>query len=135
MSGDVEPPPRDMVWIPPCKITMGPDESAPYTSPAHEVVLDGYWIDRHPVTVSQFAAFLNETALDEHYVEAMANPNECGILADGSGGYEVVPGREDYPVVYTVALAYTAWYDRQLPTEAQWERAARGLDGRTYPLG
>jgi formylglycine-generating enzyme required for sulfatase activity len=95
-----------MVWIPPCKITMGPDESAPYTSPAHEVVLDGYWIDRHPVTVSQFAAFLNETALDEHYVEAMANPNECGILADGSGGYEVVPGREDYPVVYTVALAY-----------------------------
>ena len=39
------------------------------------------------MTVSQFAAFLNETALDEHYVEAMANPNECGILADGSGGY------------------------------------------------
>ena len=133
-----KPPQRDMVWIPPCKITMGPDESAPYTSPAHEVVLDGYWIDRHPVTVSQFAAFLNETALDEHYVEAMANPNECGILADGSGGYEVVPGREDYPVVYvsyTVALAYTAWYDRQLPTEAQWERAARGLDGRAYPWG
>jgi formylglycine-generating enzyme required for sulfatase activity len=131
-------PERDMVWIPPCRITMGPDESSPHTSPAHEVELEGYWIDRHPVTVAQFAAFLIETSLDEHYVEAMANPHECGILADGSGGYEVVPGREDYPVVYvshTVALAYAASYDRQLPTEAQWERAARGLEGRTYPWG
>ena len=128
----------DMVWIEPCRITMGPDESSQDTSPAHEVELEGYWIDRHPVTVAQYAGFLDETSFDEHYVEVMANPNECGIIADGAGGYSVVAGRENYPVVYVShqgALAYAAWNERQLPTEAQWERAARGVDGRTWPWG
>jgi formylglycine-generating enzyme required for sulfatase activity len=133
-----DPIPTDMVWIGPCTITMGPDESALHSSPAHQIEIEGYWIDRHPVTVAQFAAFLQETSFDEHFVEAMANPHECGIIADDDGSYRVVPGREDHPVVYvthTAALAYAAWNDRQLPTEAQWERVARGLHGRTYPWG
>jgi formylglycine-generating enzyme required for sulfatase activity len=89
------------------------------------------------VTVSQFVKFLNDTGLDEHYVEYMANPDECGIRAVG-GGYEVVPGREMHPIVHvthTAASQYALWCDRLLPTEAQWERAARGLVGRTYPWG
>lgn len=135
------PAPRaddDMVWIEPGSITMGPDPSSADTSPAHEVELDGYWIDRYPVTVAQFAAFLNETGIDEHYCDYMANPHQCGIVSAAGGAYEVVPGREAHPVVYVshaAATAYAAWYDRLLPTEAQWERAARGLTGRTYPWG
>ena len=100
--------------------------------------LPGYWIDRYPVTVAQYAAFLNETGLEEHYAEFMANPHECGIVARGDGRYDVVPGRQDHPVVYVswhAASAYAAWHDKMLPTEAQWERAARGLAGRTYPWG
>ena len=134
------PTPRhvdDMVWIEACDVTMGPDPSDAAASPAHEVHLDGYWIDRYPVTVSQFVKFLNDTGLDEHYVEYMANPDECGIRAVG-GGYEVVPGREMYPIVYvthSAASQYALWCDRLLPTEAQWERAARGLVGRTYSWG
>jgi formylglycine-generating enzyme required for sulfatase activity len=127
----------DMVLLPACTFTMGPDESAPDTSPAHEVQVAAFWMDRHPVTVAQYAAFLNETEADDYYVDAMANPHECGILRDGSG-YRVVAGREEHPVVYASragALACLAWQGKQLPTEAQWERAARGPEGRTYPWG
>jgi formylglycine-generating enzyme required for sulfatase activity len=95
MPAIAEPPPRDMVWIPSCRMTMGLDESAPHTSPSHEVELEGYWIDRQPVTVAQFGAFLNETLLVEHYVEAMANPHQCGISIVGDGEYEIVKGREE----------------------------------------
>jgi formylglycine-generating enzyme required for sulfatase activity len=128
----------DMVWIEPCVITMGPDPSDVEASPAHEVKLDGYWIDRYSVTVAQFARFLDDTGLDEHYCEMMANPHECGILSTSEGGYRVVPGRENYPAVYIsyqAAMQYAAWNDRFLPTEAQWERAARGTVGRSYPWG
>jgi formylglycine-generating enzyme required for sulfatase activity len=127
----------DMVWIDPCTITVGPDPSDELASPAHEVTLDGYWIDRYPTTISQFAQFLNDTGLDELYVEQMANPQECGLVSK-SGGYEVVAGREMFPIIYithAAATQYAAWYDRMLPTEAQWERAARGISGRTYPWG
>ena len=127
----------DMVWIEPCKITVGPDPSDGQASPAQQVTLDGYWIDRYPVTIYQFSQLLDDTGLDELYVEQMANPNECGILSK-CGGYEVVSGREMFPIVYithTAATQYAAWYDRMLPTEAQWERAARDTEGRTYPWG
>jgi formylglycine-generating enzyme required for sulfatase activity len=143
--GPLPPPPKvdvdsdsdSMAYIEPCRFTVGPDPSSPETSPAHDVELDGYWIDRCPVTVSQFAEFLNDSGLAEYYVEQMANPKECGILAS-DGGYRVAEGRQDHPVVYvthTAASAYAVWCVKKLPTEAQWERAARGTEGRIYPWG
>lgn len=119
------------------ELAMGPDESAPHTSPAHVVGVEAFCIDRHPVTVAEFAHFLNETAGEAHYVEVMANPNECGIqFVDGE--YRVADGRDLHPVVYVShagATAYAEWKGGLLPTEAQWEWAARGSEGRTYPWG
>lgn len=137
----LEPPPppthrdRSMVHFDPCTLTLGPDPSDEKHSPAHTVHLGGFSMDRYPVTVAEYARFLNDGHGD-HYREEMARP-ECGLVRRG-GRYEVVAGREDYPIVYVThadATAYAAWAGKQLPTEAQWERAARGLEGRTYPWG
>ena len=132
----------DMVYIPPCRVTLGPDPSDPDVSPEHTAELEGYWIDRYPVTVAQYAEFLNETRQQpgelEFYHEFMANPDHCAITRDASGFYRVSPGRERHPIVYithATATAYAEWAGKKLPTEAQWERAARGLHGRTYPWG
>jgi formylglycine-generating enzyme required for sulfatase activity len=131
-----------MVYIPPCRITLGPDPSDPDVSPAYTVELAGYWIDRYPVTVAQYAEFLNrvrsEPGTSELYHEFMANPDHCGIRPDASGVYRVIPGRERHPIVYVthgMATAYAEWVGKKLPTEAQWERCARGLHGRPYPWG
>ncbi|MFH1569887.1 MAG: SUMF1/EgtB/PvdO family nonheme iron enzyme, partial [Gemmatimonadota bacterium] len=138
LQADRAPDTEDMVWIPPGTFTMGPDPSDPQRSPAHEVALPGYWIDRYPVTVARFAAFLNSGGQDEHYAPHMANPDECGVLREGDGRYRAVAGRQAHPAVYVgrpAAAAYAAWAGKLLPTEAQWERAARGPEGRTYPWG
>jgi serine/threonine-protein kinase len=135
------PPARladDMVYLPPARVAIGPDPSDCRRSPAHVADLPGFWIDRYPVTVSEFAGFLNHGGHDPHYVEGMANPHECGIRRHGPGRYSVVDGRQGHPVVYVshpAATAYALWAGKRLPTEAQWERAARGLEGRTYPWG
>ena len=128
----------DMVHIPACTITLGPDPSDPERSPAHTVDVDAFWIDRHPVTIAQFVTFLNEGGRDEYYFEFMENPTECGIVKEADGRYTIAPGRENHPATYIsrpAALAYAESVGKALPTEAQWERAARGTTGRTYPWG
>jgi formylglycine-generating enzyme required for sulfatase activity len=87
--------------------------------PQHEVTLPGYWIGKTPVTVAQFRAFVRESGYGWKY--------------DGR------QGGDDHPVVYVRwrdARAYCQWVSQRmglrvtLPTEAQWEKAARGPDGR-----
>ena len=127
-----------MVRFPACTMTLGPDPTDLGHSPAHKVQVPEFWMDRYEVTVAEYAGFLNEGGNDEYYDCRMAIPELCGIARDGPGQYRVLPGREDYPVVFVGqpwALAYAQSRGKTLPTEAMWERAVIGPAGRGYPWG
>ena len=136
------PPPKSspasMVYLAPCTCTIGPDPTDPQRSPAHQVGVEGFWMDTMPVTVGQFAAFLNQGDRDRHYSTWMRLPERCGIVRRQAGCYEVAPGRADYPLVYVdyeAALAFAESQGKTLPSEIEWERAVRGPEGRTYAWG
>jgi serine/threonine-protein kinase len=100
-----------------------------YGPDRREVFLDGFALDRHPVTNRQFAAFLRAT----DYRPRVAR----GFLRHW--GRKGPPTHLlDHPVVFVDhadASAYAAWLGMRLPTEAEWEKAARGEEGRRYPWG
>jgi formylglycine-generating enzyme required for sulfatase activity len=95
----------------------------------HEVYVSAFYIDKHEVTNRQFAAFAQAT----------------GYLTDAERKPEAqtwrtafTPGKEDHPVVWMSwndANAYCTWAGKRLPTEAEWEKAARGNDARLWPWG
>lgn len=132
-----EPP--QMVRIPAGSFWMGDDNGFADEKPRHQVNVAEFFIDRTKVTNAQFARFMN------------ANGTQA---ADGQRWYDVDdndarihrrnkqwtahPGHENHPVVETSwhgALAYCRWLGKRLPTEAEWEKAARGTDGRKFPWG
>ncbi|MDD5706584.1 MAG: DUF4838 domain-containing protein [Kiritimatiellae bacterium] len=111
----------EMVWIPHGHFLMGSPygQGAADESPQRRILLDGYWIYKFPVTVAQYRAFCGATG------------RTMPALSKGSDG-------DDRPMInvsWHDAAAYAAWAGAALPTEAQWEKAARGTDGRTYPWG
>ncbi len=108
-----------MVRVPAGPFVMGNDED----SPRREVYTDAFYIDKFEVTVGRYAAFL----------KAM------GSIRPPDGWDEVDPSRHaDLPVGgvdWRDAEAYCRWAGKRLPTETEWEKAARGSDGRLYPWG
>ncbi len=118
---------------------IGPDDEDPSgASPRGEVIVDDFYIDRYEVTIGEYAKFLNAGGHDDFYWEDMAAPNWCGIIKNGDGEYSVVPGKELYPeclIKIEGAKAYAQWVGKRLPTEYEWEIAARGSEGRLYPWG
>ncbi len=126
-----------MVYVPSGQFQMGSSDGASDEKPVHTVVLDGFWRDRTPVTDAQFVLFLN----------ARGNQKERGVdwlklsasrIERRGGQYQSKSGYDDHPVVGVTwygAAAYAQWARARLPTEAEWEYAARGPQGRVYPWG
>ncbi len=122
--------------------------------PQLSVYLDAYWIDRTEVTVAQFEAFVKAAAYltdaergccsgDYAHVGGTVYVPTGGSfvfkagwqLPNGPAGGEVVAQHPVVQVSWNDARAYCAWAGRRLPTEAEWDKAARGTDGRLYPWG
>lgn len=130
----------DMVRISGGAFTMGSDSEAADERPAHRVTLGLFLIDRRPVTQAEFAAFLNAIGrlVDEAGRRLYDWDDGDARIHRADGRFRADPGFEGHPVneaSWFGARAYCAWRGKRLPTEAEWERAAKGTEGRTYPWG
>jgi formylglycine-generating enzyme required for sulfatase activity len=117
-----------MVTIPAGEFTMGNDQGREEERPAHTVFVDAFEMDLFEVTNEDFAKFVDETG----YV------TEAEKAADGATWRTRGEGKERHPVVevsWSDAVAYCQWLGKRLPTEAEWEKAARGTEGLIYPWG
>lgn len=127
------------VFVSAGEFTMGSEDGDSNEAPVHTVYLDAYWIDQTEVTNAQFAAFLNANGnQSEGGVTWLAIGSSYASIVESGGRFQPEAGYDDHPVVavsWYGATAYCAWAGRRLPTEAEWEKAARGTDARTYPWG
>jgi formylglycine-generating enzyme required for sulfatase activity len=130
----------ELVFVPAEEFLMGSADSDAFIeeSPEHTVYLDAYWIYKYEVTNTQFAEFLNVHGNQE---EGGGTWMYAGLSARiQQSDDEWVPNSNyvNHPVVgvsWYGAQAYCAWAGGRLPTEAEWEKAARGTDGRIFPWG
>jgi iron(II)-dependent oxidoreductase len=134
---------------------MGRDDGPPHERPLHRVYIRDFWIERHKVTNAEFTAFLTargatspegERRYDADDTDARIRPIGVGAPAQRlqaptvgqHAAWAADPGFESHPAVEVTwfgARDYCAWKERRLPTEAEWEKAARGEDKRPYPWG
>ena len=128
-----------MVEIPAGPFIMGADTGPADERPQHSVSLPAYAIDRVPVTNSAFAEFLNAVGALNGAGERLFDVDDPDARIRRAGGqWTADRGFEWHPVVevsWAGARDYCAWRGKRLPTEAEWEKAARGVDGRRYPWG
>ena len=125
-----------LVFVPAGEFEMGSNEYKD-EQPIHTVYLDAYWIDQTEETNQMYADFLNEMG-NRSEGGATWLDTEGGEIYQSGGEWVVESGKGEHPVIevsWYGAAAYCEWADRRLPTEAEWEKAARGADGRTYPWG
>jgi formylglycine-generating enzyme required for sulfatase activity len=146
-----DPRADEWIFVPGGPFVMGTDEGDEPDQRAHESPrmrpdLSSYEIMRTPVTVSQFARFCTEAGYAERAcwsAEGWTWKTENGIVGPRFASDEeraewfgyLTPSRPVVGVSWFEAVAYARWLGARLPTEAEWEKAARGTDGRRYPWG
>jgi formylglycine-generating enzyme required for sulfatase activity len=139
-----------MVRIPAGSYTLGSERGLSDERPVHPVTLAAFWIDRHEVTNAEFVAFLEamrvppgdprlreDNRSPDRRTWVALNDEDSRIGIDGAR-FVVQSGFERHPVnevTWNGARAYCRWRGARLPTEAEWEAAARGREGRVYPWG
>lgn len=130
----------DMTLVPASTFTMGStfDELNEEEKPTHEVYLDAFYIDKYEVTNAQYLEFLEHIKqTGDHskcYKDEPKNKDHKPDKWDDDRYYD----HPDFPVIrvdWYDAYAYAAWAGKRLPTEAEWEKATRGTDGRRFPWG
>ena len=131
--------PNDMVFIPAGRFqigSQGKDEDGNEIT-THTVYLGPFFMDKYPVTNSQYKNFLNANPQWEK--KKIPDNYHDGNYLQTWNGNNYPRGKADHPVVdvsWYAAMAYAQWSGKRLPTEAEWEKAARGgLIGKTYPWG
>jgi serine/threonine-protein kinase len=143
-----------MVYVPEGEFTMGSDSGDSNEEPEHTVALDDFWIDQTEVTNAMFQVFVDATGYTTDSGQLGQSlawqagqwlPAAQKWLMMGGADWQHphgpstnLDGLDAHPVVqvsWNDAFAYCHWAGARLPTEAEWEKAARGTDGRTYPWG
>ncbi|WP_447970685.1 formylglycine-generating enzyme family protein [Nitrospira sp. M1] len=123
-GSDVEEKFGSMILIPAGEFTMGDNDHHGNEQPEHQVWLDDYFIDRFEVTMSDYQKFLDDNM-----------KLEPPPLWDDGLAFNEAADRPAVGVTWEAANKYCEWAGKRLPTEAEWEKAARGTDGRRYPWG
>ncbi|OGS23289.1 MAG: hypothetical protein A2252_09400 [Elusimicrobia bacterium RIFOXYA2_FULL_39_19] len=112
-----------MVYIPAGEFLMGTEEGFEYEYPLRKVVLQGFYIDKYEITNSQYKRFIEstDTTPPSHWKNNTYSKGEDNLPVTNVSYYD--------------ALAYAKWAGKRIPTEEEWERAARGTGGSYYPWG
>ena len=149
---------QELIYIPQGGFDMGSAVGLPNERPVHRVELDGYWVAKYSVTVGQFREFVEATGYltdaergwgtwqwtGQRFDEPDPESDAWTLLMDGRWNNIYFEQGDDHPVgsvSWNDANAYAAWLSQRLgvafvlPTEAQWEKAARGTTGRRFPWG
>jgi formylglycine-generating enzyme required for sulfatase activity len=134
---------QSYVYVPAGEFLMGSVSSDSYAKynefPQHKVYLDGFWIARTEITNSQFAQFLNVEGNQSVDGVPWFRADAPGVKIEyRNGQWRVKSGWENHPVVnvsWHGAKAYAEWSGARLPSEAEWEKAARGFNAQRFPWG
>jgi len=140
------PGPAGMVFVPAGDFAMGSNDDYYNEKPLHTVYLDAFWIDKYEVTNAQFLLFADAKGyITDAEKQGVADVYDGTWVWVHGANWEAprgpgsnIRGKQNYPVTqvsWNDANAFCMWVGKRLPTEAEWEKAARGTDAREFPSG